>query len=119
MKYLFRVVVFLCFFVWIVSMSFAAPEINCGNLPGCGDQEISGEWAGVYTFIANVIATMIQYIAVIAVLAIMIGGIMYLISSGEEEKTKRAKNIIVWALVGVFLSIIAWTLIAILNNFMV
>ena len=44
---------------------------------------------------------MIQYVAVIAVIAVMIGGIMYLLSSGEEEKTQKAKNIIIWALVGV------------------
>jgi hypothetical protein len=35
---------------------------------------------------------------VIAVIAVMYGGIMYLLSSGEEEKTKKAKNIIIWAL---------------------
>lgn len=60
---------------------------------------------------------MIKYVAVIAVIAVMIGGIMYLLSSGEEEKTKKAKNIIIWALVGVLVSVLAWSVINILNNF--
>lgn len=42
---------------------------------------------------------------------------MYLISSGDEEKTKKAKNVIIWALIGVFLSVGAMALINIVNNF--
>jgi hypothetical protein len=42
---------------------------------------------------------------------------MYLLSNGQEEKTKQAKNIIIWALVGTFISVAAWSLISIVNNF--
>jgi len=44
---------------------------------------------------------------------------MYLVSSGDEEKTKKAKNIIIWALVGVIISMSAYGLISIINNFRV
>lgn len=99
---------------WV--QAFAIPDVNCWNLPGCND---GGNVTETQTFniIGSVIETGIQYTAVIAVLAIMIGGIMYLISSGDEEKTKRAKNIIIWALVWVFISMSAYSLIALINNF--
>jgi hypothetical protein len=42
---------------------------------------------------------MIKYTSVIAVIALMIAGIMYLISGGEEEKIKKAKRWIIWALI--------------------
>jgi uncharacterized membrane protein len=71
----------------------------------------------VYDILGNIITLLIKYVAVIAVIAVMIGGIMYLISSGDEEKTKKAKNTIIWALVGVFTSVAAWSLIDIINNF--
>lgn len=99
-----------------IAFVYAVPEVNCGNLPGCNDD---GNVTETQTFdiIWSVIETGIQYTAVIAVIAIMIGGMLYLISSGDEEKTKRAKNIIIWALVGVFISMSAYSLIALINNF--
>lgn len=90
------------------------PDINCdGLLPGCS-------WSNnnvVFTFIWNLIATGIKYVAVIAVIAVMYGWVLYLISAWEEEKTKKAKNVIIWSLVWVFTSVAAWSLINILNNF--
>jgi hypothetical protein len=53
---------------------------------------------------------------VVAVIAVMISGVMYILSSGEEEKTKRAKDWIMWSLIGVFLSVMAWWIISALNN---
>lgn len=91
----------------------ASPVEDCGGHPICGSS-----WGdGVFTTIWEVIALGIRYVAVIAVIAVMIGWVMYLISSGQEEKTKQAKNIIIWALVGTFLSVSAWGLISIVNNF--
>ena len=118
MKYIFTrlCIFFSLFFVSLVSVSAVAPIIPCGELPGCnGDQRVSE--TTVYGIIGWVIATMIQYVAVIAVIAVMYGGIMYLLSSGEEEKTNKAKSIIIWALVWVFVSVLAWSIIQILNNF--
>jgi FtsH-binding integral membrane protein len=94
---------------------FAAPDVECGNLPGCSDAGVS--WTSLYEILWNVIALLIKYVAVIAVIAVMFGGIMYLISSWDEEKIKKAKSIIIWALVWVFISISAWSLINIINNF--
>jgi len=62
------------------------------------------------------ISEMIQYIAVIAVITLMISGIMYLLSGWQEEKVKKAKTWVISSLVGVFLSISAWTIIKILNQ---
>lgn len=90
------------------------PGKDCGGHPLCGSS--SSTW-GVFRVIGDVIALGIKYVAILAVIAVMIGGIMYLLSSGQEEKTKKAKNVIIWALVGVFLSVSAMALINIVNNF--
>lgn len=102
---------FIVFISNISSAIAAVPDINCWGLP-CPSTE-----GNLYNVIGNVIATGIKYVAVIAVIAVMIGGIMYILSSGQEEKTKQAKNIIIWALVGTFLSVSAMWLISIVNNF--
>lgn len=64
----------------------------------------------------NIISTFIQYIAVIAVISLMLSGIMYLLSAWEEEKVKKAKNWIIWSLVWVFLSVFAYSIVWFINN---
>ncbi len=64
----------------------------------------------------DLISTFISYVAIIAVIALMISWIMYLVANWDEEKTKKAKNAITWSLVWVLLSISAWGIIAVINN---
>lgn len=111
---------FLCIIIvtLIPAVLFGAdiPNIECGWLPGC---EGTPSEDGIYGIIWSVIALLIQYVAVFAVLAVMYGGIMYLISSGDEEKTKKARTIIIWALVGTLISVSAYTLITMLNRIVI
>ncbi|MDA9129318.1 pilin [Candidatus Gracilibacteria bacterium] len=113
LKFLFPVYAYLSY-----ANTFAvAPEVNCGALPGCGDTGTGVGETEVYNIIGNLIRTAIEYISVIAVIAVMFGGILYLLSGGDEEKTKKAKNVIIWALVGVLISVFAWSIIGIINTF--
>ena len=96
----------------------AKPEINCGWLPGCDDNSASssGQSDGPIEFVVHIIGELIQYVAVLAVIVLMISGIMYLVSGWEEEKVKKAKTWIMWSLIGVLLSVSAWTIINLINN---
>ena len=108
-------------YVYIISLTYwiasNIPRPNDVWLPWWGWTVSLDNDNIVLNTIGNLIATTIGYIAVIAVLAVMYGGILYLLSSWEEEKTKKAKNVIIWALAWVFISVTAWTMITILNNF--
>ncbi len=100
-------------FVFLASCNrYNWPEIECGWLPSCG----AGQSRNVIDYISNFVATIIEYVAVMAVISVMLSGIMYIISSGEEEKVNRAKKWIIWSLVGVFMSVIAWWIVNALNN---
>jgi hypothetical protein len=94
---------------------WASPTVNCWGLPGCSSDENNVD--SIYGVIGNVISLMIQYITVLAVLAVMLWWIMYLLSAGDEEKAKKAKSVIIWSLVGVFLAVSAWSIVSIVNNF--
>lgn len=102
-----------------------APTINCYGLPWCNDDskqspsdaDVWGEHWNMLEFIINIIHSMLQYVTVIAVIALMISGIMYLLSGGEEEKVKKAKNWIIWSLVGVIVSMSSWFLVSLINDF--
>ena len=109
--------IFLSFFSLGMNYTFAAqPKVNCEWLPGCEDGSDSD--IGIET-IANVIWLLIQYVAVIAVIALILSGMMYLISWGDEEKAKKAKSWVTWSLVWVILSISAWWIINMLNKIVI
>lgn len=113
------------FFIFIACCSFLEtfavgrePEVACQWLPWCSNGDVS--WLSAETttsFISKFIGYFIQYIAAIAVIYLMIAWIMYLLSGWDDEKVKKAKKSIIWALVWVFVSISAWAIIGIVNTF--
>jgi hypothetical protein len=80
------------------------PPINCEWLPWCSSNWDTTE-NNIEIVTSNIISEMIKYVAVLAVIALMLSWIMYMISWWEEEKTKKAKSWIIWSLVAVLLSI--------------
>lgn len=91
---------------------FAQPEVTNLWLPWDGIDASNVAWK-VW---GDLISLSIKYIAVIAVISLMISWILYLTSNWEEEQVKKAKNWIIWSLVWVFLSISAYSIINIVNN---
>lgn len=97
------------------------PSINWIWLPWYQGNDIltPAEWDistnNSLEWIWNIVWELIKYISVVAVISVMLSWIMYMISWGEEEKIKKAKNWIIWSLVWVFLSISAWWIINIIN----
>jgi len=97
----------------------------CSGLPGCPKENFEVDVKGrqptgdtaVFQFLAKVISQGIQYVAVVAVISLMISGIMFLLASGEEEKITKARKWIIWSLGGVLLSVSAWSIINLLNSF--
>jgi len=113
----------LFYFFWVLNYVNAAkaPEINCVWLAGCPDEDITHptdadiKWRFddniVWRITIDLVITFIKYIAVIAVISLMLGWIMYILSWGEEEKVKKAKSWIIWSIVWVFMSVSAWWII--------
>jgi len=84
------------------------------------DSLLPSSWIDTDAIAKNIgwwlIETMIRYVAIIAVITLMVSWIMYLISGWEEEKVKKAKNWIMWSLAWVLVSISAMWIIQIINN---
>ncbi len=90
-----------------------APIYDDG-LPG---SKITDASKAIETISSNIIAELIKYVAVFAVIALMISWVMYMLSSGDEEKTKKARTWIIWSIVAVALSISAYFIVNTLNEF--
>ena len=114
------------FFIWITTYVFAdTPDINWFWLPGNNDSSLTDPWTISTStdiwikVITSIIWETIQIVSVVAVIALIISWIMYLISWWEEEKTKRAKTWIIWSLAWVILSISAWWIVNVLNDMVI
>lgn len=72
---------------------------------------------GESTDIINlIIGEGIQYVGIFSVLVLIYGGILMIISYGEEDKTKTARLVITYALVGVITAGAGYFLVNIVNN---
>lgn len=61
--------------------------------------------AGIPTYTIDTLAErlilfVLSFTALIALVVLIVGGISYMLSFGNEEKTRRAKTIVLYALVG-------------------
>ncbi len=59
--------------------------------------------------LASSVTNILLWVAgVAAVIAIVIGGIMYITSAGDEKRVQSAKNTILYAVVGMIIALLAW-----------
>lgn len=66
--------------------------------------------------IAKIIKQAIMFAGIFAVMAITYGGILMMLSYGDESKVKGAKGIIQYALIGIVLSGAAYAIIDAVNS---
>ena len=106
--------------------------INCTGLPWCPNDNAEWAWESIWTAayeasdkinktffwetISNILRKAIEWTWLIAVLALMYWWIIYIISIWNETNTTKAKNIIIYALIWVILSVFAYAIISIVNN---
>lgn len=108
MKKILPIIVYYFYLSWQV---FAwAPPLECSDLIWCWDNDKPAQviWEFIWEFI--------KYIAIIAIIAVMISGIFYLISAWDEEKVKKWKKWIIWSIVWVILSVSAWFIVQSINK---
>lgn len=68
--------------------------------------------------IQNVVGLLLFAIGTISVIMIIVGGIRYVLSYGEAAKIKSAKDTILYAVVGLVVSLLAYAIVGfVLNQF--
>ena len=74
-----------------------------GGGAGCGTN-LSGD-------IASVTQTLLVVAGAIAVIIIIFGGIMYITSTGDSARVKQAKDTILYAIIGLVVTIVAFAIV--------
>jgi cytochrome bd-type quinol oxidase subunit 2 len=82
-----------------------------GNLDVTGTQTACTNGSDLNTFIAGVINVISVIVGVVAVLMIIAGGFRYMTSGGKEESVKGAKNMILYAIIGLVIVALAQVIV--------
>ncbi len=79
---------------------------------GCGDKGLLASGG----FVTNAINTVLIIIGAISVIMIIIGGLRYVLSGGDSAGIKGAKDTIIYALVGLVVSLLAYTIVSFITG---
>lgn len=95
---------------------FTSPSVGAidvyGGCKGVNDSAVcSSTKDSLSSMIRPITTTMLYIIGAIAVIMIIIGGIMYTISSGDPGKTKKAKDTILYSVIGLVVAIMAYGIV--------
>jgi hypothetical protein len=68
--------------------------------------------------LGNIVSILLGLVGSLALLALVLGGVMYVVSLGDEAKTKKAKNVIFWAIGGLSIAILSFAIIKTVTGFL-
>ena len=101
-------------FALAAAPAFAAPvdvfpDAACnGNTNVCGNK---GSTNPIFKIIKNVINVLLFASGIIAIIMIIIGGINYTLSSGDNAKVASAKNTVLYAVVGLVVASLSFVVV--------
>jgi hypothetical protein len=65
----------------------------------------------IFTGIDKVFKTLVPFAVFLAVLFIVIGGYMWMTSSGEPERVKKAQGTLTWAIIGLIFVLLVYLIL--------
>lgn len=90
--------------------------------PGCGGGDClvapdAGEYSGIVATtsireaIINWTNFFLGFLALIAMIILIFAGFMYITAAGNDEQAKKAKNTIMWVVIGIIIILIAYAFV--------
>ena len=85
----------------------AQHKMVCGTLAG----GISSDTKSLPEIVQSIISVILYIIGIVAVIMIIFGGFQYITSSGDAAKVTKAKNTILYGIVGLVIAILAFAIV--------
>ena len=88
------------------------------SLPTLPTSQTTGitDYASVIKLIKNITSWLFGILLVAAVLFLIYAAFLYLTSGGDEEKTKKAKSYVIYAIIAVAIGILAYSIVALVGS---
>ncbi len=78
------------------------------GLPGADGSDAEG---GLLSMVKNIINIIIGVVGIIAVVMMIVGGINFIISQGDAAKVTKARNTILYGVVGLVVALLAFAIV--------
>lgn len=103
----------------IMSFGLAVVPVTAGAVnvfSTCGDNSDSAvckdtSGGGLSSTVKTIVNTLLYILGAVAVLVIIISGIMYIVSGGDPNAVNKAKNTLLYAVIGLIVAIIAYAIV--------
>jgi hypothetical protein len=103
----------------IVLLAAAATE-DCGNhvqaVICASNTGIPGGNSDLGLVVGKVMKAVFGIMGSIAVIVVMAGGLQYVLSTGDPKRTQRAKETILYAIIGIVISLSAYAIVSFITN---
>lgn len=83
--------------------TMADPMIGCVTMPG----SVANPESGIAELILQIASTFMAIVAIAAVVMLIVGGITYALSAGDDEKIRNAKRMMFWSIFGLIVALVA------------
>lgn len=93
---------------------FAGPEPDIPGTPGAGQ----GNADGIRDIIEQIIVAVLNFLALIAVVVVIIAGIRLIVSQGNDEEKDKAKKAIFYALGGLVIVLFARVIVGLVTSYL-
>ncbi len=91
---------------------FGGPTPNIGGLPGGANEQ------DIRQIIVNILASVLNFLALIAVVVVVIAGIRLIVSQGEDDAKDKAKKTIFYALIGLAVVLFARVIVGLITVYL-
>lgn len=98
------------------NVAVAQSEEACEGAPGStwnGQECVPAQGSGpsIEDLIGTITDTLLFIIGAVSVIMIIVGGFQYVVSGGDSSKVEKAKNTILYAVVGLVVAIVSFALV--------
>lgn len=92
------------------AQGFAGPSPDLG-IPGGADE------GSIRQIITDIVVAVLNFLALIAVIVVIIAGIRLILSQGEDEPKEKAKKTIIYALIGLLVVLFARVIVGLVTSY--
>lgn len=90
----------------VVGAQYAVPTDSFGLAQG----------ATVGDVVEQVLLFLLGFLAVLAILMIVISGIIYMTSAGDEGRIESAKKYLTYAIIGLVVALLGWVIVTVVSD---
>lgn len=103
--------------VFVSRFAFAADPASCNGPKDCVSSGITttgvnnGGTTDFTSLIHGIVNLLLFIVGVAAVIMLIIGGLLYVVSSGDSKRVETAKNTILYAVIGIVVALAAGAIV--------